>query len=230
VAPKLTAPPTGKHHGGIRVWASTHKPQAAAGFVMLLAAVFYLRARGSSSTSTATAAGVDPNAIDPSTGLTYGAEETAASAGQASGSTDSSGGSTTSDAIDQSTAVAAALEGLTSGLGSLATQLANDQVTEQDQGTALAQLSTAVNNVTSQPNAAAAASAATLAPAAAAAPAPAAIIAPKPAPVASVPPRATIAPTTVKTTTPTPPVPKVEIKQQANTPPTSNIHYAGVQM
>lgn len=204
MAPKLTPPPTvgGKPHGGLRAWATTHKPQAAALLVMLLAGVFYLRARTSSGTATsATAAGVDPNAIDPATGLSYGAEEAAAAAGQASGGDlGGSGASTTADTVDQSTAVAAALEGLGSGLGDLQTQIANDQVTAQDQATALAQLSTAVNNVTSQPSAAAAP-----APVSTPAPAPAAAAAaPKPAAAVNAPPKATVVPTTVKSTTPVP--------------------------
>jgi len=145
------APPKGK--GGLgRLFKDKRVLAGVIALAVLL--VFYLRSQSASSTTATT--GVDPNAVDPATGLTYGQEQQAALAAQSSGSSaDTSGGAASAPTGDQipvtsgGESVAAALEGLGSGLTQLQTQQANDEANAQSASDAAAQLSNAYGEITS---------------------------------------------------------------------------------
>lgn len=122
--------------------------------VLLLVAFLYLRSRSSSSTTTSsTTSGVDPNAIDPATGLTYGEEQQAALDAQSSGSSSGSLGTSpaTTDQITTPSgeSLSSALTDVTTGLSNLQTQQANDEALLQSASEAAAQANEQLASLTS---------------------------------------------------------------------------------
>lgn len=105
-----------KKMGPLPVWAW--------GLILGIGGYIVFRRLGSSSTATTpTDSVLDPNAVDPNTGLTYGQEEDAALNANATGGGSLGGGGTTSDSGAQSTIpdstapdIIAAINGLTNAL------------------------------------------------------------------------------------------------------------------
>lgn len=125
-----------------------HNRKAIAGVVaLLLVAYLYLRSRSSSST---TSAGVDPNAVDPATGLTYAEEQQAALNAQAGGSTSSTDGATTDSITTPSgESLSSALTDFGSSLSALQTQQSNDEALLQSASQAAAQANEQLASLTS---------------------------------------------------------------------------------